>query len=637
MTPDDDIPVRKRQLILKPTKQKLYKRRIFGFDIETSHNNREFLSASIVGMYPKNKYGKIEVYEKYFESKEECIHEFKTNKIFRNADVFATNLQFDFMGTFFNTSDEKCFRIQMRGSHFISATTYFDENGWIAEKKRESGSRKQRASLRFLDTMNYSPMSVQKLGKFIGLEKLKAPIFLGQVPQTPEQMEELRVYNINDSWISYRFMMFFIPAVESIGCTFKTTIAATAMSGYRNKYLKDQYFIHDEKVLLAQLNALYGGRTEAHCRGFVTNLNYYDINSLYPSVMWKYEYPDPNSLRIVHSNNTSKIMLYHGVSDCTVNVPYMKIPPLPVHYRNKTLFPCGTLKGWWTHIELRHALELGCTIIEVRESHYYTRTCRPFVNFVKDMYDMRRAYQKESNPMQEVVKLIMNSLYGKFGQKWIGKDNIAHEGSVSLKELNSWASHDRIGNYFFYKKDGKPSSFSVPIWACYVTAYGRLTLYPYLTKCQVFYNDTDSVVTPDTLPTSTELGDIKLELQISEGYIVRPKMYGFMDSKLKEYVKVKGLGRRLSYLEFKGLLKDPQIDYTKFTKTREGIRRGLIPNEIITVHKEFSLEDEKRVWQSPFNPETFQTSEPLFIDMTKEDTLCTTQQPNIVKTATSSP
>lgn len=624
---DDTVPERKRKLVLQATKQKIHKRRKFGFDIETSDKNKSFVMASIVGLYPKNRFGEEKPYAKVFFTKEDAIQEFKTNPIFRNADVFATNLGFDFMGTFFNTDDEQCFRIQMRGSHLISATAFYEHDTWTSQKKRDSGSRKQRKSIRFLDTMNYSPMSVEKLGKFIGIEKLGKPAFLGQIPQSPEQWNELEAYNINDSRISYEFMKFFIPAVESLGCTFKPTIAATAMSGFRNKYLKDKYYIHDEKVLRDQLNALYGGHTEAICRGPIMNMNYYDINSLYPSMMQMMEYPDPNSLRIVHSNNISKIMLYHGVSDCTVDVPYMKHPVLPVHYRQKTLFACGKLRGWWTHVELRRALELGCTITEVRETHYYTRTCRPFVEFVNDMYAMRLLFQKQNNPMQLVVKLIMNSLFGKFGQKWIGKDNILHESLVDAKDIESWVSFDHVGHYFLFKKDGKPSSFSVPVWACYVTAYGRLRLHDYLLSHDVVYCDTDSIVTVDMIETSSALGDLKLEMRIVEGVVIRPKMYAFVDDKNKEYVKIKGLGRRLSYMEFNGLFKSPYIQYTKFTKIRESIRRDLIPNEIIEVHKEFSLEDEKRVWPAPFDREVFQRSEPLMIDMTKEDdALCITQQ-----------
>jgi hypothetical protein len=124
-------------------------------------------------------------------------------------------------------------------------------------------------------------------------------------------------------------------------------------------------------------------------------------------------------------------------------------------------------------------------------------------------------------------------------------------------------------------------------------------------------------MTKDILKTGKGLGEWKKEMSISEGYIVRPKFYAVRDAD-SEYVKIKGLGRRLNYAEFVGLLHIKNISYDKFTKFKEAIRRDFIPNEIISVNKEFSLDDEKRVWQDVFEPNRFDVSVPILVNMHKK-------------------
>ena len=96
---------------------------------------------------------------------------------------------------------------------------------------------------------------------------------------------------------------------------------------------------------------------------------------------------------------------------------------------------------------------------------------------------------------------------------------------------------------------------------------------------------------------------------MKDGYIVKPKFYAFRSNK-GNIVKLKGLGRRLSFDEFIKLFKQPKAAYIKFLKFKEAMRRGEIPNLIVPVEKNFTLEDNKRMWDSNFYPEETQMSEP---------------------------
>jgi DNA polymerase elongation subunit (family B) len=185
------------------------------------------------------------------------------------------------------------------------------------------------------------------------------------------------------------------------------------MQDFIHNHLNDSYYLESEKVRQIAQKGYYGGRTEIFKRGTFENVSCYDINSLYPHSMMN-EMPNPNSAKCVDVGSMYIINKYHGITDVTINIPDMYIPPLP--YRSdKLLFPVGTISGYYTHIELRNALKHGCTILDIRESVYYSKTCRPFDTYVTHHYNTRKQLKKENNKLELMHKLLLNSLYGKFG------------------------------------------------------------------------------------------------------------------------------------------------------------------------------------------------------------------------------
>lgn len=586
--------------VLKSTKQRFFNKRIFGFDIETNNDNKNFVLASIYS----------DDYQKFYYTKKEFIDDIKTNHIFRNAVIFATNLSFDFFGMFFNHKESKNFYTLFRGSDLLFAKTHYYKNKFHVKGKVKS---KQLKSLLFLDSMNYAKLSVKKMGEIINLDKLDKPACLGKKITSEYDLNQLKIYNLRDSEITYKFMKFLIRSFEKLGATFKNTIASTSMSLFKNKYLKEHYFQPDVNILLEQFESYYGGRTEALKRGYFEDKFYYDFNSLYPDVM-RNKFPDPNTLRITNKNSIKYIKNYEGISKVDVYIFPCKYPLLPHRKDNgRVIFPCGNISGWYTHIELREAIKHGAVIKHIYKTHYYKETCDPFKEFVEDMYSLRKDYQKINSSMEYVVKIVMNSLYGKFGQKFIDRDNWVHEAQFTLSDLESHKYIERKGDYIrVSSKYSKPSAFCVPIWASYVTSYARIKLHRAILETEPIYCDTDSLITHKELKTSDKLGDLKLEMKILRGVVVRPKFYALQDKHNKDYVKIKGLGQRLNYLQFLGLLVVKYIAYDKFAKFKESLRRDLIPNQIIQTHKEFSLEDEKRLWKNKFSLE-FEDSCPIML------------------------
>ena len=607
----------------KATTQRLHSKRTFGFDIETHSDNKGFLLCSLVGLdIARNPYKKM------FFTKEDFIKEIKVNPIFRGAEIYATNLSFDFFGTLYDQSDLGNFVKCERGSALLSVKTWFEGSGeatkFVPSSKRAGKSGNRRKSLEFIDTLNYAKMSVEQMGKQLGFPKMKSPVFGKPWKQmTKEEQDYMIEYNFRDSEVTYKFANFLIDAFESLGASVNLTIGSTSMSLFKNKYLGD-FEVHPvaENILRRLFLGFYGGRTETFMRGEFSDMNYYDFNSLYPSVMQLEEFPDPNSMRVSKVDTTNYIMHCEGVSEVEVEVPYMKIPPLP--YRDdkgRIMFLCGRMRSSWSHIELRNAVECGCKITKVYESIYYVRNMRPFVQYVKDLYDLRDKYKAEDSPMEKVVKLFMNNLFGKFGEKFDDKGYTVHKNAITEKQV---ADATRIeeyadGKHFKVTENQDPKAHCIPIWAIYVSAYGRVKLHQFLVKYGAVYCDTDSLITPHEIDTSTDIGRLKLEMSVAKGCCIRPKMYALYSKEDKDHIKLKGLAQKYqpkTYDKFRNeFVKDPKIMYHKFTKFKEAIRsKDLVPNEVQLTYKNFGLEDNKRDWgDKKFNVDELQDSEPLWI------------------------
>jgi len=608
--------------IFKPGKQRKYRKIVIGFDIETEGTNNDFVMASLY----------YDTWVKEFYTKESFIKEI-LKKNYKNCVFTATNLMFDFFGLFFGSEAIKNFRLIERNGIIMSAKTYVYGGSLHPTRPNKSAWK-----IEFIDTMNYTRMSVANMGKILKINKLKKPkVFEGEthvfiegkeinvkmpsvrLPGTVEEWEELIEYNIRDSEISKKFIDYFINAVESLGGSFKLTIASCSMSIFRNKYLNITYFPPDENILLELFKGYYGGRVEVFKRGYAKEdashiYTQYDINSLYPSIMHDNEYPDPRCLKIKKVNSTRYIMHTEGISHVRINVPHdIKMPVLPYRQDGKLIFPVGTFEGYYTHIELRRAMLEGCIIMKVYKSMYYTRMLKPFKSFVTDLYNRRLICQKNGDPMEFAYKILLNSLYGKFGERFDKRKEL-QPFNHTIEQLQNIENFERNGDYIYYQVKSEPKSHCIPIWAIYTTAYARLKLYDYLKAYDPIYCDTDCIITAHNLPTSDRLGDMKIENRIKEMMIIKPKFYtlkikGF--NSIDEKTKCKGLPH---ILKFNTVMKQCNlISYTKFAKFRESVRKHLVPNMKIFITKKISYLDDKRVFLKDLSCDSLEKGSPLVV------------------------
>jgi hypothetical protein len=572
---------------LTPISKKLKTYDFVGFDIETYNiNNVQTFYFGSIYFYKEGK----EIFETYF-----CRNTFISRLLsheFKGYYIVATNLSFDYSSLFYGTKYWNDMQLVWRGSDLITISYK------LPGKK---------GSIRFLDTFNYVGFSVAKLGSIIGVNKLIKPEYIGErKSNTIKELNEFIKYNKYDCKISCDFMYFLQKGINQSGGQLKLTIASSSLDTWRRSYMigklvKEQFTLQDDKIKEFIHKGYYGGRTEVFVRGTLYNMNYYDINSLYPSQMMK-ELPNPNSVFVPIIKSNENIIKYMGVTECLVEVPSnMKFPILP--YRDKItkklIFPTGTIKGVWNHNELNYAIVNGCKIIKIYKQLCYKHTFKPFNDYVTYLYNRRLEYKKQNNSMELVVKLLMNSLYG----KWAQNKRI----NTTITDINLLSGQDKVNALLHKPGDIKDNYliesytedfdgvFAFPILSSYISSYARVILHQYLTKYNGVYCDTDSIVTSEVIPTSNKLGEMKLESHLQKCIFVKPKMYYMQESSGKEIIKMKGVNKP-NIQDFNSVMNGEKVQKIKFSKIKESVRRRIKPNTVLQIEKSINIQDDKRVW-----------------------------------------
>jgi hypothetical protein len=328
-------------------------------------------------------------------------------------------------------------------------------------------------------------------------------------------------------------------------------------------------FRNDDKIDEFFRLAYYGGRVEVF-KHFGYGLNYYDVNSLYPYVMLN-KYPLPIKGNYVKVNSFVKDEL--GIYECDVEAPDIHIPVLPTKYNGKLIFPTGKFSGVWCSPELELAIEKGYKI-KVKQGYIFPKTDYIFNDYVKYWYKIKKT---SSGAKKAVAKLMLNSLYGKFGQRRQHKDLVPVFDKIPEVAVI-------YGNMAFEVKDSYDfyNQYLHSEIAAFVSSYARVHLFKLMESVgleNVYYCDTDSIITSGTCKVGDELGELKNEALIDKFIAIAPKMYAYVSNEGKVVIRAKGLRvDQLSYEAFekalKGDLKDLKSEFDRITSFKEGLKDG---------------------------------------------------------------
>jgi len=452
--------------------------------------------------------------------------------------------------------------------------------------------RKGNKSIVFLDSMNWFPESIAKTGERLGIPKMDIDF-----DTCTEQ--ELIVYCRNDVLIDYtnfkEFIRFLVGNNISRLCY---TRASTAMAAYMLRHYHTPIFIHNNAEAIELERASYkGGRCECFYIGEKNYGTYYvlDVNSLYPFVMRNNRYPVKYS-KMPKKTTLHRLEIYLRSKAVIAKVLIETDEPVYAVKRERTLFPIGVFETTLCTPELKYALEHG-HIKEVYSCVIYEQA-NIFKSYVDTIYTLRQDFKSAGVAVYEnLCKYLMNSLYGKWGQKaenWVKIGNCPDEPDreelLFTYESNKVMRLRYLLGEVFELKSYSESYNSFPAICAHVTAYARLYLWSLMQMAGIgnyFYCDTDSLIVNDTGMDNLTgvLDDTKLGFMKHEETIHKLIIHGLKDYEKDNKIVIKGIRKNAVKLSdgvyqqeqwssFKGLLHSGDINtYTVKTVTKHLSRK----------------------------------------------------------------
>jgi hypothetical protein len=175
---------------------------------------------------------------------------------------------------------------------------------------------------------------------------------------------------------------------------------------------------------------------------------------------------------------------------------------------------------------------------------YICESANLFSKYIDELFQIKLNTPK-SSPMYTISKLLMNSLYGKFGiHQELPNYQIVKTNDDSLNKLDNISLGNGYELVNFEGDTTNPQS-NVAI-ATAITAYARIHMSKFFNDPNnpIFYTDTDSIFTSYPLTENLvgkNLGQMTLENRFNKFITLGPKFYGGITVDDAEVIKIKGL------------------------------------------------------------------------------------------------
>lgn len=433
----------------------------------------------------------------------------------------------------------------------------------VKKKNARSKYGNGRMIFYFYDTLPFFMSSLDYISKLFDLpvKKLEKPEYLGKRKPRKDEMEYFKKYAMQDAMAVYylakRELMDFH---REFDVDVKSTVSPASLTSkaFRRSFLKNKIPLPNNKQLLYMaLKSYWGGRTEAFCGGR-SPIKVYDYNSFYPYAMSKIFLPVDDDGWKFTQDFRSRFGFYRIKGE----MPFMKVSPL-VKKTDRLIFPVGKFDTTVTGFEAENILKYAKNC-EIRQGYYY-KGSRDYSmkKYVKKFYSKKKAIDKRKNPSEYTrVKLLLNSLYGKFIQLNEGKQY------WYLMETDEPYGHR-------YEAGGMFN----PVVASWITGFCRAELFKAMKKHEesIMYCDTDSIgihANEYNVKTSDILGGLKKEGS-GTGIIIREKNY-IIEGDVN---KVARHGFWGSDDQFKKFIKNGKEEYKieRMVKLREAVKSRRMP------------------------------------------------------------
>lgn len=361
---------------------------------------------------------------------------------------------------------------------------------------------------------------------------------------------------------------------------------------YSPAYISEQYFLEHTQFptmhfIEPQRYAYYayaGGRFEVFKRGYSEQVYKYDISSAYPFIIRDLPDLDSGEWHLLDKYDESADLAFLKII-VRSHDDYIQ----PLHYKNGSLviYPrADTHQRIVTksEYELIREFDLADTALIDGWHFYNTFGRRPFKN-IQDIYDRRCDLKERKDPQERVLKVAMNSIYGK---------------TIQVNPLRDDEIKHRVGNLF------------IPAYASVITADTRVRL---LRECLehdltpvAFF--TDAIVLEDKCSLGGEgLGSWGIEDR-GEAVFLGSGVYSIRD-KGKVHTRMRGFRSKSKLDLFELLNRNSSKSYIPLTNLRpvtmgEFVHRsmwltGVTLNMWLRRQKNITINfDSKRKWERDF-------------------------------------
>ena len=447
------------------------------------------------------------------------------------------------------------------------------------------------SSIVLLDSMNWFVESLEKTGARIGIPKM-------HVDFDSCCDEELSIYCRNDVRIEVENFKLFIRFLEENKISrLCYTRGSTAMAAYLFRHYNKTIWIHNNRAAIAlEREAYKGGRVECFRLGTFKDGPYtvVDVNSLYPFVMRDNDYPC-KYVRQEHYPTLPEFAEYLHEYAVVAKVQLETTEPVYAVRGQRTYFPVGAYTASLCTPELLYAQKAG-HLRKVIHAVLYEKTDL-FRSFVDTFYAMRLRFKAEgTDEYVEMCKKILNSLYGKFGQKAEEWTKIAdcpdesdrYEMLIYANRPGCHTIRYLMGQCFELTRFDE-SYDSFPAIAAHVTAYGRLWLWRLMSIAgtgNYYYCDTDSLIVnaKGLKRLKSEMDDTELgKLKVVESMQCM-SIFGLKDYETETKIVTKGIRSNAEKLQdgiyrqdkwpsIQGMLRKGKTDVYTVEKTVKHLAR----------------------------------------------------------------
>lgn len=320
----------------------------------------------------------------------------------------------------------------------------------------------------------------------------------------------------------------------------------------------------------------YGGRVQCFEIGDIKDdFKMIDIRSAYPYGML---HQHPIGLEYYRKKGKPCATRPEKLGPMFLTIECVSKGAFPYREKNKLTFPADDcprvyhVTGW----EYMAALDTGTiTDINIIEHiGHYEHT--DFKDYIYHFYQLRQEAKRKNDKANDLfAKLLMNSLYGKFGanpQEYSNVMIVAPENAGALAhDDEGYREAGFLGPWVLAKKplDEFEQRFYNVATAASITGFVRAYLFRAISQCDgVLYCDTDSIACRDfhDVEIGQELGQWELEGEFNRAYIGGKKLYAFRRrGRLAKGVprwKIASKGVKLNEKDLREIVHGGRVTYT---------------------------------------------------------------------------